>query len=807
MMTVNDPELQETPKPPAGSGCLPKALFGLALLWVLGSTALAQLFGWTIEQAIFEGSFNIPDLRWLVILSYGLALLIPFLLALAFTHSRRSRAVLRSWTAASIFVLLFFPLRFLDITAFQLTAAIQIAMMTVFLLAGLIWAKGRAAFLPGPPREGLPLAVVLGGVFLYPWAWIGALGSPLDSLLALLVGLLFGMSAMMVLYFGLFQAVRERAGSARLSDLLVEGLAAALAILMMVTGLGQNGIQWVLALAVPVLGWAAVPIFALFFHERRGGGWLALALIIGLGLAWPLMWVDPDELALVVTVGNGELIGWALRAALAQLALGAAASIALLFAARREAAPGRGSLLSGILALMIGVGAIAVYIGVGRPGFYGERLFVVLKEQADVSAAGSIEDVVEKRAYVYQTLVEHAERSQKDLRQSLGRLGISYRPYYLVNGLEVNGGPLVRWWLSGRPEVDRILDNPMLRPLPAAVPPSVGHEPLPEGILWNQSLIGVDKVWQMGITGKGIVVGQSDSGVQGDHPEVADSYRGRDGQTDYNWFDPWYHSLQPVDISGHGTHTLGLILGNRVGMAPDATWIGCVNLVRNLGNPAYYLDCMQFMLAPFPQGGDPFHDGNPALGANVLNNSWGCPPVEGCDPGTFLPAVAALRAAGIFVVVSAGNAGYSGCGSVNDPPAIYQQVYSVGAVDRFGQLAAFSSLGPVMVDGSNRIKPDIVAPGDEVLSSYPGSSYQTASGTSMAGPHVAGVVALVWSANPELIGNIERTEAILNETAAPYSGILPACVTSNSKPNNASGYGIVDAFAAVRKALDEAPAH
>jgi subtilisin family serine protease len=208
------------------------------------------------------------------------------------------------------------------------------------------------------------------------------------------------------------------------------------------------------------------------------------------------------------------------------------------------------------------------------------------------------------------------------------------------------------------------------------------------------------------------------------------------------------------------------------------------------------------MLAPYPLGGDPFTDGDPLLSAHVLNNSWGCPPIEGCDPGALLAGVRALRAAGIFVVVSAGNSGIAGCESVTDPLAIYGEVFSVGAINEFGQLADFSSLGPVTVDESGRIKPDIVAPGEDVFSAFPNNSYQTFSGTSMAGPHVAGVVALIWSANPALIGQIEQTEALLIETAQPYAGFLPACIDGSQVPNNGTGYGIVDAYSAVKMALE-----
>ena len=148
-----------------------------------------------------------------------------------------------------------------------------------------------------------------------------------------------------------------------------------------------------------------------------------------------------------------------------------------------------------------------------------------------------------------------------------------------------------------------------------------------------------DMVWQdFGATGKGIVVGQSDTGVDGTHPALRDLYRGLTQGDDYNWYDPWTNSKSPNDQEGHGTHTLGIVLGKGgIGVAPDAQWIGCVNLERNLGDPALYLNCMQFMLAPFPQGGDPFRNGDPTRAADVLNNSWGCPSLEGCDADDVRP--------------------------------------------------------------------------------------------------------------------------------------------------------------------------
>jgi subtilisin family serine protease len=299
------------------------------------------------------------------------------------------------------------------------------------------------------------------------------------------------------------------------------------------------------------------------------------------------------------------------------------------------------------------------------------------------------------------------------------------------------------------------------------------------------------------------VIGQSDSGIQYDHPELADSYRGRSAGHDFNWHDAWFNQAIPYDVDGHGTHTLATAVGNRVGVAPDAEWIGCANMARNFGNPAVYLDCLQFLFAPFPHGGDPFLDSQPERGANVLNNSWGCPPVEGCDTNMLTPALAALRSAGVFVVVSAGNSGMAGCDTIRQPPAVAGDAFAVGAIDVQGNLVVFSSIGAAMNPEEGENKPDLVAPGVDVISAFPGNRYQMLSGTSMAAPHVTGTVTLMWSANPALIGKIDRTEEILRQTAQSYTGVYPECIIDFSLPNPAVGNGFLDAAAAVQLALEE----
>jgi uncharacterized repeat protein (TIGR01451 family) len=243
--------------------------------------------------------------------------------------------------------------------------------------------------------------------------------------------------------------------------------------------------------------------------------------------------------------------------------------------------------------------------------------------------------------------------------------------------------------------------------------------------------------------------------------------------------------------------------GNQIGVAPGARWIGCRNMEQGWGTPGTYAECFEFFLAPYPIDGDPFVDGEPSLAPHVINNSWTCPPQEGCDWDSLQAVVETVRTAGIVVVASAGNSG-SGCETVQDPPATYGAAFSVGATDDAEVIAGFSGRGPVTVDGSGRLKPDLSAPGVDVWSSVPGTGYGPNSGTSMAGPHVAGTVALLWSAAPELIADVDATEWVIARTARPKT-TTQGCGGDGADdlPNNVYGWGIVDALSAVQSMLSK----
>ena len=817
------------PAPPRdGCGC---ALMWVLLLGMIPASVLLQVLGWALVPTGLSMFMTISDGRLMALasLAQGALFGIPLLLLGLLWRGPRYRAIFRVWLAAVGYLLVMAPTRLLLPTASQEGTCLQIAVTVAYLAFLLLVTRHSGAAVRQPVRGTVLLAVVLAAPFAYPWLAWGALGSPLDIVLGLVLSALFGI--LLATIVARFWLAALRIDSRGLGwDLLTGGLVIGGALLVMASGAGFNGSQILLLLYLPLMGWIAMGLSLLGGRERSTSNWLALAWFFTLVVAYPVLFLDADVVYLAVGASGGEMLLLALKAAGIGACLAGLLGV-LVFLFRRRLETFRSSAWLAGSALVLWALGLVIYVALGQVGFYGDRLFVVLKDQADVSTASSVADYDQRRETVYHQLVDRANSSQADLRATLDAVHVHYTPYYLVNALEVEGGMFHRIWLSSRPEVARVMPSPVLRPLPEPPAPGHGDDSPPSEPQWNLTEIGADRVWnELGVRGAGIVVGQSDSGVQGDHPELADGYRGRDGSDDYNWFDPWFGSSAPVDFGGHGTHTLGSILGDSVGVAPDAEWYACANLARNLASPAKYLSCMQFMLAPFPLGGDPLADGDATLSANVINNSWGCPEDrEGCDAESLHPATTALRAAGVFVVASAGNEGPR-CGTVKDPLAIYDDVFSVGAVDRKGNVAVFSSMGPVTVDGSGRTKPDIVAPGVDVLSTTPGDTYGTSSGTSMAGPHIVGVVALMWAANPALIGDIDRTEQILIETARPYTGTVNVSLSDaagseadvpdlpfsfdtcpketdlSAVPNNVVGYGVVDAYAAVERALAVKPA-
>src|SRR5882762_6450171 len=444
-------------------------------------------------------------------------------------------------------------------------------------------------------------------------------------------------------------------------------------------------------------------------------------------------------------------------------------------------------------------------------------IIILLADQANVTAAHAIRDQDARGWYVYNSLTQHAAHTQVGLRNFLDSRGVTYQSFWVVNMLVATADRTLVETLAARPDVAKVDSN---RPTRWIEDPSIANfgvmPSAPAVVEWGVQNVNAPQVWAMGFTGQGIVVGNQDTGMRWTHNALKPHYRGWNGATadhNYNWHDSIHsgggvcgpNNMAPCDDSAHGTHTTGTTVGddgagNQVGVAPGAKWIGCRNMDQGNGTPATYSECFQFFMAPTDLNGQ---NPNPALRPHVMNNSWTCPVSEGCTTGDELRVILEnTQATGIFVEASAGNAGPS-CSTVSDPPAIYEATFSTGAIDINNTIAGFSSRGPVTRDGSNRLKPNISAPGVNNRSSVNTSdtSYANFSGTSMAGPHVVGVVALLWSARPQLVRDIDTTKSILEDTANPGVNVSSAqtCggTPSTQIPNTSFGYGRVDAFAAL----------
>jgi serine protease AprX len=438
--------------------------------------------------------------------------------------------------------------------------------------------------------------------------------------------------------------------------------------------------------------------------------------------------------------------------------------------------------------------------------------------QADISGAEKITDRTARVQYVYEHLRDVANRSQADIIKYLDQKKVAYHAFYITNSIWLYAAtPELLNEIAARSDVQKIKYNATSA---LQLPPQthLRHSDPDAAYQDNITDIHVDRVWnELHVKGKGIVVAGQDSGYNWNHPAIHNQYRGVTANGvdhNYNWHDAIHKtaggpcgvdSLVPCDNEVHGTHTMGTMVGddggaNHIGVAPEAKWIGCRNMDNDIGSVATYTECFEFFLAPYPLGGDPRKQGRPDLAPHIVNNSWGCPETEGCTGNEFIEVVRALKAAGIMVIVALGNDGPD-CGSVTSPPGTYYgDVLTVGAYDHSGDsIASFSSRGPSSFNGA--VGPDIVAPGNIVRSAVNAgsdcgdSSYCEMSGTSMASPHMVGVVALLWSAHPELIGQIQKTIDLIHKTAtARTTDLTCGSFAGSAIPNTTFGYGLVDAY-------------
>jgi subtilisin family serine protease len=436
------------------------------------------------------------------------------------------------------------------------------------------------------------------------------------------------------------------------------------------------------------------------------------------------------------------------------------------------------------------------------------RVLVVMREQADLAALDADLRAAkagrrDRHRRVVETLQATAARGQAGLAADLaaakagGRV-LGAAPHWLVSSFVVTATPEVIREIARRPDVERIeadLVIELVEPFAADEPP-VLDKSAGVGLVPGVAAVGAPRVWrELGIDGTGVVVGILDTGVDGTHPALAGNWRGRYAPAEECWFDgAGLGDATPIDRHYHGTHVMGTVAGlapgDTIGVAPGALWIAA-NVVNNpSGQEAFdnaVIASLEFMTDP---------DGDPATGDDVpvvVHNSWGVSEIFGdylgCD-SRWWDAIDAVETAGIVLTWAAGNEGPT-AGTVRSPAnraSTALNAFSVGstALREPFAVSRFSSRGPSDCGGVFAVKPEVAAPGETILSARPGGGYQVLSGTSMAGPHVAGIVALMRAASPD--ADVVSIKQALIDTARDLGAV---------GDDNDTGAGLVDAWAAV----------
>ena len=385
-------------------------------------------------------------------------------------------------------------------------------------------------------------------------------------------------------------------------------------------------------------------------------------------------------------------------------------------------------------------------------------------------------------ASVVRALKKQADGTQGALRAMLkiGRARgdvLTVTPLWIVNAIAVTARPDAIRTLANRPEIasvgpERSIQAPdalVLASVPAEVEPNIAQVRAPD-------------LWDLGYRGAGVVVASMDTGVDGTHPDLADQLRPGPG----SWFDPYGQHATPTDLNGHGTQTMGIMVGrsaggSAIGMAPDATWIAAKIFNDNgvATSSAIHL-AYQWILDP---------DGDPttADAPSVVNESWalGAP---GCNL-EFEPDLEALVAAGITPVFAAGNFGPS-AGSAPSP-ANNPAAFAVGAIDGTDAIADFSSHGPTSCGRAGSVTyPDVTAPGVDIASSGRYGLYETSSGTSVAAPHVSGALALLRGAFPQLTA--AQIEAAVRASAVDLGPTGPDDVFGTGRLDVRAAFDLLD---------------
>ncbi len=472
------------------------------------------------------------------------------------------------------------------------------------------------------------------------------------------------------------------------------------------------------------------------------------------------------------------------------------------------------------------IATLALAAGVAHGGLVDPALDAVLREAGPneiVSVLVFHVDQVDLTSLSAQLDTERASRRKRhevviralqataafngaSLRAHLGALQQAgrierFNTFWIANIARMDAPPAEIAALSARADVDRVYLNYAIAPV-APVEGDASGVVSEGGVEPGVEAVRAPDVWALGIDGAGTVVATIDFGVDGNHPALADRWRGvadprYADNPGWAWFDPFMGTDFPRAYGSHGTHTMGSVCGGppgeQIGVAPGAQWIHAVTVDRETIE-----ETVADILLGFEWMVDP--DGDPETSfdvPDVCSNSWGFRTQDGfpeCEE-TFWSFLDACEAVGTVILFSAGNEGNAGLRRPADRATDDYRTLAVAAVNaniETWPIAGFSSRGPTTCtpDGSEAIKPDISAPGVSVRSAIPGGGYGFASGTSMASPHVNGVVALMLQANSGL--GVEEIKQILYDTAFDLGA---------PGEDNAYGHGMVDAFEAVQAAL------
>uniref|UniRef100_K3X3V7 subtilisin n=1 Tax=Globisporangium ultimum (strain ATCC 200006 / CBS 805.95 / DAOM BR144) TaxID=431595 RepID=K3X3V7_GLOUD len=433
----------------------------------------------------------------------------------------------------------------------------------------------------------------------------------------------------------------------------------------------------------------------------------------------------------------------------------------------------------------------------------GSADIIVTLKQTPAAAIASVQEAdFDSRGAKIEALVGRLEQlateSQSALNAVLAQESAPAAPLYqektsfwISNQVFIKGASheLVQR-LSALPSLSEVREQ-LILPLPAPIHQEDTGNSTSTGVLaneWGITKIGAPSVWASGNTGQKVVVSTIDTGVLYTHEALKNNFRSSHG-----WFDPFKKTTTPTDENGHGTHTMGTIAGSGgIGVAPGAKWIACRGCTTEGCTEADLLSCAQFITCPTDADGK---NKDCAFAPHVVSNSWG-----GGQGDTFYKAaVDTWVAAGIIPVFANGNEGPE-CGTANSP-GDYENVIAVGATDSNDALASFSSKGPAK---SGLLKPEVSAPGSSVRSSWNSgpTSYKSISGTSMACPHVSGIVALLLNANPGLkFADVKKilTSTTDTKTLQP-AGKTCGSISDDTFPNSSFGYGRVNAQKAVNAA-------